>query len=243
MSVHDTSSTAKADAKTALYGDSYSLQGPPVLRQDAEEIYASYAPRVTAERLARIEKVVQGRTESFVLVLDALVDAHNISAILRSADAFGVQTIHIVRGETERERDPQGTQRVSKGVDRWLDLHIHDTFASCVTKLRSEGFAIWVATMGGKHSVEMLSELPRVAAVFGNEHRGPRREWLAEADATFAVPMAGFVESLNVSVAAALTTYLGTRGRRGDLSPDARRVLTARFLLDSAKTRKERQVR
>ncbi|MEZ4253441.1 MAG: TrmH family RNA methyltransferase [Polyangiales bacterium] len=96
----------------------------------------------------------------------------------------------------------------------------------------SEGFRVLVASMEGTVMPEELAKLDKVAIVFGNEHKGPTPAMRDLADGTYAVPMKGFVESLNVSVAAGITLYEATRGRRGELPDDEREdPRGARYLL------------
>jgi tRNA (guanosine-2'-O-)-methyltransferase len=146
---------------------------------------------------------------------------------MRSADAFGVQDVHVVPG-------PHGFQaahRVAKGTHRWLDVIRHASAEACVTALHAAGYEVLVAAMEGAIPAETLAARPRVALVFGNEHRGASEALRSGADGTFAVPMRGFVESLNVSVAAAVTLHVATSGRSGDIGADAREELLARWLM------------
>ena len=79
--------------------DVIEIEGPPPLERPAEIVIDTLSPIVTPERLSRIEDVIRSRTDSLVLVLDRIIDPHNSSAVLRSADAFGVQTVHVIVGE------------------------------------------------------------------------------------------------------------------------------------------------
>ena len=94
------------------------IVGPPSLTQPAEMVIEALSPVVTPERLERIEEVVRSRTDGLVLVLDCIADPHNSSAVLRSADAFGVQTVHVIVGENGF----RASRGVSKGTHRWLDV-------------------------------------------------------------------------------------------------------------------------
>lgn len=205
--------------------------GPPLLEEASDKVIARESPKVMPERLQVLKRVAYARIPSVALVLDALGDPHNVAAILRSGDALGVQQFHFVAGDTERERQPRARKKVSKGVDKWLDVHWHREVDACVSSLRSQGFSLWGASMEGTQGPEVLQPLPRVALVFGNEHRGVRPALRASLDGVFSVPMRGFVESLNVSVAAALSTYLACVGRPS-VDREAGDVMLARFLLN-----------
>lgn len=187
------------------------------------------APMVSEARLARIHEVAARRSVGVVPVLEHLTDPFNASAIMRSAEAFGVQRVEVIP-----ERDEflaAGT--VSRNAQRWLELRRHDDGASCARTLHEEGYEIFVATMEGELSPEDLAKRERVAVVFGNEHDGVSSALREAADGTYAVPMVGFVESLNVSVAAAVTLYAATRGRQGSLTPEEHTRVLAQLLMST----------
>jgi tRNA (guanosine-2'-O-)-methyltransferase len=211
--------------------DVIEVEGPPQLERPPEVVIEALREVVTAERLARIEQVVSGRTDSLVVVLDQLSDPHNASAVLRSADAFGVQRVHAVVGE----HGFRASRGVSKGTHRWLDIVRYETADACARRLKSEGYSIYVAAMGGECSPAGLHEVSRLAVVFGNEHRGVSLAMRNAADGSFSIPMGGFVESLNVSVAAAITMHTLANDGRPRLIPERRRELTARFLMNSVR--------
>ncbi len=208
--------------------EAYAVETTPPLFAPAAAIVEALTPCVTPERLVRIEQVIAQRTKRVAVVLDGIIDPHNASAVLRSCDAFGVQTIHVVDGP----RGFDAAHKVSKGTDRWLDVARYREPRACAAALKARGYSLYLATMQGEATPEMLRERAGgVAIVLGNEHRGASPEMTAACDGTFAIPMRGFAESLNVSVAAAITLYALTQGRAGDLDAGERETLTARFLL------------
>jgi tRNA (guanosine-2'-O-)-methyltransferase len=199
---------------------------PPTVAAPPAVVHRTLAPQVTPARLARMEAVAAARTRDVVVVLDGLTDPHNTSAVLRSADAFGVQEVHVVVGA-----EPfRAAHRVARGTHLWLDIVRHRTAEACAQALHARGFTILVATMGGEKRPEDLPALERVAIVFGNEHAGVSPALRSQADGTYAISMVGFVESLNVSVAAAITLHAATRGR-APLPEEDRTALVARWLL------------
>jgi tRNA (guanosine-2'-O-)-methyltransferase len=202
--------------------------GPlPPLPFAARAIVEVLGPMVTEARRARIDAVISQRTRSLIPVLEGLSDPHNGAAILRSADAFGCHEVHLVDG-----RFPFAvSHRVSRGTHRWLELHRHHTAEACADALHARGYKIFVASMEGTLIPEDLAREPKAAIVLGNEHKGPSEGMRARADGTYRIPMVGFVESLNVSVASAITLYVASRGRHGDLDEEARDEIRARFLL------------
>jgi len=199
------------------------------LPASAAVVIDALARFATDERKARIESVIAGRTRRIIPVLERLSDPHNTAAVLRSADAFGAQEVHVV--ETA-ERFVAST-RVAKGSERWLDLVCHASTDVCVDALQARGYRVLVAAMDGEMEPAGLAALGRVAVVFGNEHAGVSAAMRARADGAYRIPMRGFVESLNVSVAAAITLSAALAGVVGDLDEGDREQLRARFLLQS----------
>ncbi len=212
--------------------DVHQVEGPVArLPAPAAAVIEALAPRVTERRLQRLQRVVAGRSRHLVPVLDRLVDPHNVSAVLRSAEAFGLLEVHAVPG-------PNGlpaAHRVSKGTHRWLEVHRHVCPKSCLRVLRARGYRVAVASMEGRVGPERLAELGPLAVVFGNEHAGVDPTLRAEADVTYAIPMQGFVESLNVSVAAAITFYAARGAGWPSLSRQEQQELLARYLLASVR--------
>lgn len=201
--------------------------GPPVLPAAPAQVIAALSPLITDRRRARIDEVVAGRTFDVIPVLDQVHDPHNASAILRSADAFGIQRVEVIPAPTGF----QAARAVSKGAQRWLDVHSRASAADCHRALKAEGYEIFVASMEGEHRPEDLARRPKVAVVFGHEHLGVSEEMRALADGAFAIPMRGFVESLNVSVAAAITLHALTASGRPGLDAAAVEELRARYLM------------
>lgn len=201
------------------------LDARGLLPAPAHAVIEALEPMLTPERKRRIEQVIAARSRSVLAVLDGLIDPHNISAVLRSADAFGVQEVHLIA-----RNDPfLVSPRVSQGADRWVDVVRHASPRACVSALHERGHKVFVAAMDGELHPDALAREPKPAIVFGNEHAGVSAELRALADGTYAIPMHGFVQSLNVSVAAAITLFAAMQGRPGDLDPAARQELYARY--------------
>lgn len=192
----------------------------------AQSVIRALDPLLTDRRRARIDEVLAQRTRTVVPVLDGLYDPHNVAAVLRSADAFGAQEVHIIEGE-----EPLlASSRVTQGADRWLDIVRHRDPRGCVRGLKERGYAVYAAMMDGHTQPEELAAMPRVALIFGSEHSGVSDAVLELCDGRYTIPMRGFSQSLNVSVAAALTLYAATRGRGGDLAADDLLALRARYM-------------
>ncbi|NOY90730.1 MAG: RNA methyltransferase [Deltaproteobacteria bacterium] len=208
--------------------DVFAVRLTPPLLARADEVVQLLSSQVTPERLARIREVAARRSFGVVPVLEHLTDPFNTSAIMRSAEAFGVHRVEVIP-----EREQFLAAPVSRGAHRWLELRRHDDGASCARVLHEEGYEIFVATMEGELGPRDLAAREKVAVVFGNEHAGVSSALREAADGTYAVPMSGFVESLNVSVAAAITLFEATRGREGSITPEQHTRVVAQLLMST----------
>jgi tRNA (guanosine-2'-O-)-methyltransferase len=182
---------------------------------------------VTERRREKFERVIAARRPDLTLVLEDIHDPHNVSAVLRSADAVGIPAVHLVYGS---EQFPKLGKKSSASATKWVGRTKHSSIRGCYDALRLDGFTICATHLGkGAVSLYDLDLTGRVAIVFGNEHRGVSPEAAELADVNFRIPMVGMIESLNVSVACAVTLYEAFRQRleRGQkkLSPKDRKLL------------------
>lgn len=200
---------------------------------------AFYWAQLTPQRQARIESVVAARLQSVTVVLDRLLDPHNTAAILRTAEGLGLCGAHLVRHESD---DGVAHRRVTQDAHKWLDVTVHASGAAAAAALRAEGYEVWAGHLDDR--ARLYTEVPAdrpIALLFGNEHEGPSPQTLAACTGTFRIPMAGFTQSFNVSVAAgiALAQVAGARrralGTAGDLPSEVRVQLRDRFTLLAAK--------
>lgn len=194
---------------------------------DPAKVIEVLEPLVGEARRARLLEVIGRRLASVAVVFDGPYDPHNGAAVLRSCEAFGVQRLHVV----ERPGTPFAAARtVTRSAEKWLDVTVHAGAPSLLAWSRSAEMPLVGAHPEGELSPEDLADLPRVAIVLGNEREGIREAIAAACLHRVRVPMRGFVESLNVSVTAAILLHAATRGRAGDLDPAARLRLYARGL-------------
>ena len=193
---------------------------------EMEETIAALEPFVTDARRARITHVLSHRLDSVTVVVDALHDPHNGAALVRTCDAFGVQTFHAI----ERSEPLAVAGTVSRGSQKWIDVVRHTNPDAAVSTLQAAGYELVATHPEGELVPEDLAKIPRVALLLGNEHQGIAAELRAACTRAVRVPMVGFVESLNVSVTAGILLYAATRGRPGDLSEARKRALYARGL-------------
>ncbi|MCB0718071.1 MAG: RNA methyltransferase [Bacteroidetes bacterium] len=195
-------------------------------------------PVVGPDRRERIDAVLDGRSYSVATVVEGLANVGNASAVMRTAEAFGFQPFHVITGSTPLKRSGRTTQ----GADKWLDVSVWGTPDECVAALRNAGYRV-LATCLDDDAVplDQADFSGRVAIVLGNELAGISDTMRNLADGLIRIEMPGFVESFNISVAAAITLYHAhlvrkqTNGAVGDLSPDERRLLRASFLARSTR--------
>jgi tRNA (guanosine-2'-O-)-methyltransferase len=181
-------------------------------------------------RLEKLKRVLQRRQPDLTVVMENIHDPHNVSAVLRSCDAVGVMRVELLYNV---EKFPRIGKKSSSSANKWLQCRKHKTVAECYDRLRAEGFTIY-ATHLASDAVSLfdLDLTQKVALVFGNEHRGVSDEAAKLADGNFIIPMVGMIQSLNISVACAVSLYEAMRQRLAagayntpKLSPDELRSL------------------
>ena len=202
--------------------------GPTQAERDA-----FHRSMLTDARLARIESVISARLSSVTVVLDALLDPHNVAAILRTSEGLGLLRLHVV---PNADGDGGVHRRITQDADKWLEVVRHRSGAEAASTLRSQGFCVLAGHLDAE--AKLVTALPvdrPLALLFGHEHEGPSAQTLAACDGTFRIPMAGFSQSFNVSVAAAIALHAATSARRqhlglaGDLSEDEKAALRSRY--------------
>ncbi|MEJ5350481.1 MAG: TrmH family RNA methyltransferase [Melioribacteraceae bacterium] len=165
----------------------------------------------TPERLQKITNAASSRQFSLRVVIENIHDAHNVSAIFRTCDAVGVPKITLLY---TKETFPKIHKVTSASANKWVDVEKFDDVKKCVDSLHAEGFKIYASFLDkNARNLYDLDLTQKVAFVFGNEHRGVSDEMKKLADDLFYIPMRGMVQSLNVSVAAAVTLYESQRQR------------------------------
>ncbi len=160
---------------------------------------------VTDKRKKLFKKILENRTRHFTVVLEDIYQPHNSSAVVRTCDIFGVQDIHVI----ENKYVNKVSRYVAKGSQKWLDFYRYrsdgDNTKDCIENLRNKGYQI-IATTPHNDSC-LLSDFDiskKTAFVFGVEKEGVSDTILEAADGFLKIPMVGFTESLNISVAAAI---------------------------------------
>ena len=165
----------------------------------------------TDKRLNKITNVVKKRQPSLKVVLEDIHDPHNVSAIYRTCDSVGVPMVSLLY---TKEEFPKISRVSSSSANKWVESERYESVKDCVDSLHSNGFKVYASQLN--ESAKDLYELDltqKVAIVMGNEHRGISDEIAELADEVFYIPMHGMIQSLNVSVAAAVTLYEAQRQR------------------------------
>jgi tRNA (guanosine-2'-O-)-methyltransferase len=193
---------------------------------DPERVIRLLEPLVTERRRDRLSAVIEARLGSVQVVFDAPHDPHNGAAVVRSCEAFGVQRVNVV----ERWEKFLLATSVTRGSEKWVDLKRWPSARPAIESLEDAGFELVGAHADGELAPSDLASIPRLALVLGNEREGIGDDLMDACKRRVRVPMRGFVESLNVSVSAAILLASATCARPGDLSHDEKRRLYARGL-------------
>ncbi|KYD18918.1 TrmH family RNA methyltransferase [Saccharococcus caldoxylosilyticus] len=195
------------------------LQEEGLLTEENRLIWEMILP----ERLQRMYEVLQKRTRYVTVLTEAVDDPHNQAAVLRTAEAFGVQDVYVVTGKAPFQPSPL----VTRHADKWLTLYQKPDIITAIRDLQAKGYQVYASYLGeGTIPLSDIDVSRPTALLFGNEHSGVSQEALRAADATFMIPMYGFVQSFNISVAAALSLY--------DVTERARQQAGERYYLSFA---------
>jgi tRNA (guanosine-2'-O-)-methyltransferase len=161
---------------------------------------------MTPERKDKLMKVLSKRQPALTVVLENVFDPHNISAVMRTCDAVGIQDIYILN--TKIPRHKKWGARSSSSAAKWLTIHEFDSAVACFAELRKNYTAILTTHLSSDAVSLYEIDLTRsTALVFGNEHSGVSEEIRQLADGNFVIPQAGIIRSLNISVACAVSLY------------------------------------
>jgi tRNA (guanosine-2'-O-)-methyltransferase len=161
---------------------------------------------MTPERNQRLTEVLNKRQLNLTVVLENVADPHNISAVMRTCDAVGIQEIYILN--TIIPRHKKWGAKSSSSASKWLTIHQFTDVTSCFEALRKKYNKIYTTHLS--HDAVDLYDInltEKVALVFGNEHSGVSNELISLADGNFIIPQVGIIKSLNISVACAVSVY------------------------------------
>jgi tRNA (guanosine-2'-O-)-methyltransferase len=198
-------------------------------------VVQTLAEQVLPERLKRIQQVVSSRSPHLIPVMENIYDRGNTSAVMRSAEAFGYHLFHQVVSINEFKE----SKRVTQGADKWLLQTQWETPRPCIDHLKSQGYQVAVTHLDGGLPIDAVDFTRPTALIFGSERDGASPEITAMADFKLYIPMRGFVQSFNISVAAALCFQHARReqdqAKLPLLSDEERQHLLALYLYRSLK--------
>jgi tRNA (guanosine-2'-O-)-methyltransferase len=204
----------------------------------ADEIVSILEPHLSASRLQRIDDVLEDRTYNLAVLVDGMVDTGNVSAVMRSADAFGVQAFCAI----DRAGSYKHSRRTAQGVRKWVDRWVWRDPDAAIKWLRGRGYRVVVADLDqGAVPPDAVDFSGRTALVVGNELAGVSAPIRDSADELVQIPMSGFAQSLNISVAAGILLHqarrdrIGRLGSHGDLSNEDKARLRAVFAVKSVR--------
>lgn len=164
------------------------------------------------DRSEKIYACVSRRQPSLSIVLENVHDPHNVSAVLRSCDAVGVMDVHLIYHSGQSF--PELGEKSSASARKWVLTHKHSSIDECYDCLRKEGKKILTTGMSNEaRSLYAIDFTEPIAIVFGNEHAGVSEEAILKADGNMLIPQVGMIQSLNISVACAVTLYEAFRQR------------------------------
>jgi len=161
---------------------------------------------MTPERINRLETVLNNRQPDLTVVLENVFDPHNISAVMRTCDAVGIQDVYILNHKIPPHRN--WSAKTSSSAAKWLTVHQFADPIECFAALRKKYRKIYTTHLSSDAvSLHQLDLTIPTALIFGNEQIGVSEEIIAMADGNFIIPQVGIIKSLNISVACAVTLY------------------------------------
>jgi len=161
---------------------------------------------MTPERINRLETVLNNRQPDLTVVLENVFDPHNISAVMRTCDAVGIQDVYILNHKIPPHRN--WSAKTSSSAAKWLTVHQFADPIECFAALRKKYQKIYTTHLSSDAvSLHQLDLTIPTALIFGNEQIGVSEEIIAMADGNFIIPQVGIIKSLNISVACAVTLY------------------------------------
>jgi tRNA (guanosine-2'-O-)-methyltransferase len=168
---------------------------------------------MTPERTRKLTTTLQHRQSNFAVVMENVNDPHNISAVMRTCDAAGIQDVYILN--TKIPLHKKWGRRSSSSAAKWITIHQYTDIDECFKVLRKNYEKIYTTYFSsGAISLHDMDLTQSIALVFGNEHSGVSEEVNKLADANFIIPQVGIIQSLNVSVACAVSIYEAFRQKK-----------------------------
>lgn len=190
-------------------------------------------PLLTPERQQKIERVAAQRCFDISVVLESIYDRGNISAVMRTAEGLGFSNFHVI----ETFEKFKEANRVTQGADKWVEVKKWKATKDFIKYAKDHKIRICVTSLEAAKPLHDIDFSTPLALVLGNEKSGVSAEMLEAADERVIIPMPGFVQSFNISVAGALSLYqiyqdrLRRLGKVHDVTPEQIEILKAHYAL------------
>ena len=167
----------------------------------------------TPEREKKIKRVIANRRQDIIVILEDIYDPHNVESILRTCDAFGIHIIYLITHKQPPFNTKKLGKRSSASANKWLDPIWFDSIDTALRPLKEEGYHLYGTTINNtaKHLQQTTFTDTKTAILFGNERDGLSPEILTYCNSELYIPMNGMIDSLNISVSAAITLYEYTK--------------------------------
>lgn len=175
---------------------------PKIISQMVDLEYLAFLENIlTDNRKERFQQVLAKRTNHFTIAMEDIFQLHNTSAVMRSCEVFGIQQLNVIEERYTKSIDKE----IAMGAQKWVDVNRFDSISGCISNLKSKGYQI-IATTPHENDCDLDDfDITKPSALFfGTERDGLSAEVLQNADGFLKIPMAGFTESLNISVSAAI---------------------------------------
>jgi tRNA (guanosine-2'-O-)-methyltransferase len=177
-----------------------------------KDVLQNIWPLLTTDRQNKISTVVAKRNFNCSVLLENIYDRGNMSAVIRSAEAFGLTLFNSV----EPNNKVKQSQRTTAGADKWIELARWKNTSECISAIKNQGRKIYVTHLSpDSKSIYDIDWSTPCTIAFGNEKEGASKELIQAADDCVIIPMKGFVQSFNISVAAALCFQVISQGSAG----------------------------
>lgn len=170
---------------------------------------------LTENRQNKFKQTIGNRQTDLTVVLENVHDPHNIGAVMRSCDAVGINEIYVLNTTKMTKKEVLRFGKSASGAMRWVDLLYFEDVEECLSKVKEKYKRILGTHLGedSKNLYDLILSEP-IALLFGNEHDGISNEALSHCNGNFIIPQFGMVQSLNISVACAVTLFEALRQRK-----------------------------
>lgn len=199
----------------------------------ADFVLEHLGPLLTEDRKAKIERVTAARNFDTAVVMEGIYDRGNLSAVMRSGEAFGFSNFHVI----ETQQKFKEAKRVTQGADKWIETTKWESTQDAIRAIKGMGYKLVVTTLEASKPIDEIDFTVPTALVLGNEKDGVSQEMIKASDERIIIPMHGFVQSFNISVAGALSLYhiyqdrTHKLGKNSSVSEAEQKILKAYYYL------------